>query len=98
MSQYVQVWKAKVGQSDVEQLLAVRPDAIAEAKRLCPALVRADLMRVDDETWLDVLTWSAPDGEEQLMASVDKFDALHRMHSLLEDAEQVGRGEVVASA
>ena len=98
MSQYVQVWKAKVGESDVEQLLAVRPDAIAEAKRLCPALVRAELIRVDNETWLDVLTWSAPDGEEQLMATADKFDALHRMHSFLENAEQVGRGEVVASA
>lgn len=97
MTRYVQVWKAKVAEGDVEQLLAVRPDAIAEAKRLCPALVRADLVRVDDETWLDVLTWSAPDGEEQLMASADNFDALHRMHRLLEDAEQIGCGELVAS-
>ncbi len=98
MSQYVQVWKAKVAEGDVEHLLAVRPDAIAEAKRLCPALVRAELVRVDDETWMDVLTWNAPDGEEQLMARADDFDALHRMHSFLESAEQVGRGEVVASA
>lgn len=96
MSQYVQVWKAKVAENDVEELLALRPDAIAEAKRLCPALVRADLVRVDNETWLDVLIWSAPDGEEQLMARADNFDALHRMHSFLHNAEQVGRGEVLA--
>ena len=98
MPEYVQVWKAKVAEGDVEKLLAVRPDAIAEAKRLCAALVRAELVRVDRETWLDVLTWDAPDGEEQLMAEAERFDALHRMHSFLEDAEQVGRGEVVASA
>jgi hypothetical protein len=98
MSQYVQVWKAKVAESEVEQLLAVRPAAIEEAKRLCPALLRAELVRADDGTWLDVLTWSAADGEEQLMARAEEFDALNRMHAFLENAEQVGRGEVVASA
>ena len=55
-------------------------------------------MRAGDGTWLDVLTWSVPDGEERLMARAEAFDALHRMHDLLEDAEQVGRGEVMASS
>ena len=36
MAEYVQVWKAKVADGDVDKLLAVRPEAIAEAKRLCP--------------------------------------------------------------
>ena len=98
MTQYVQVWTATVAEDVVAELLAVRGDAIAEAKRLCPALVRAELVRVADERWLDVLTWSAPDGEEQLMTRADEFDALHRMHALLQSAEQVGRGEVVATA
>lgn len=87
MSQYVQVWKARVPDGRVEELLAVRPEAIAEARRVCPALVRADLLRVDADVWLDVLTWSGPDGEERLMARAEAFDALHRMHSLLEDAD-----------
>ena len=98
MTEYVQVWKANVADRDVDALLAVRPDAIAEAKRLCPALLRADLVRVGDGNWLDVLTWSAADGEERLMARAEEFDALHRMHGFLSDAEQVGRGELVASA
>ena len=98
MAAYVQVWKAKVADDDVEELLSVRPAAIAEAKRLCPVLVRAELVRASDGVWLDVLTWSAPDGEEQLMARAGEFDALHRMHGLLEGAEQVGRGEVASSA
>ena len=98
MSQYVQVWRAKVADEDVEPLLAVRPAAVAEAKRLCPELLRAELVRVGDGTWLDVLTWSVADGEERLMAKADEFDALNRMHGFLEDAEQVGRAEVVASA
>lgn len=98
MAEYVQVWRAEVADSDVEQLLAVRAEAIAEAKRLCPALLRAQLVDAGDGTWLDVLTWDAPDGEEQLMAHADRFDALNRMHAPLASAQQVGRGAVVADA
>jgi hypothetical protein len=97
MAEFVQVWRARVAETDVEPLLAVRPAAIAEAKRFCPELLRAELVRMDDGTWLDVLAWSVPDGEERLMANADQFDALNRMHGCLEDAEQVGRGEVVAA-
>jgi hypothetical protein len=97
MTEFVQVWRAKVADADVEPLLAVRPAAINEAKGLCPELVRAELVNVGDGVWLDVLTWSVADGEERLMAKADQFDALNRMHAYLESAEQVGRGEVVTS-
>jgi hypothetical protein len=98
MKEYLQVWRAKVAAGDEEQLLAVRPAAIAEAKRLCPELLRADLVSLGDGSWLDVLTWSVPDGEERLMARAEEFRELHAMHDLLEDAEQIGRGEVALSA
>lgn len=98
MTEYLQVWRARVAAEDVERLLAVRPAAIAEAQRLCPELLRADLVRLEDGVWLDVLTWSSADGEERLMARAEEFDALHAMHALLEDAEQVGRGEIMAAA
>jgi hypothetical protein len=96
MAEFVQVWRAKVAEADVVPLLAVRPAAIAEARELCPELLRADLVRLGDGTWLDVLTWSVADGEERLMAKAEHFDAVSRMHGFLEDAEQIGRGEVVA--
>jgi hypothetical protein len=60
--------------------------------------VHSDLVRVGDGSWLDVLTWSVPDGEERLMARAEEFRELHAMHDLLEDAEPVARGEVVLSA
>ena len=95
MSEYLQVWHARVPEDNVEQLLDLRPAAIAEAQRLCPQLLAAELVRLDDGTWLDVLRWSAPDGEERLMEHADRFDALHKMHALLEDAVPLGRGEIV---
>ena len=94
MSEYLQVWRAKVADGAEEELLAVRPAAIAEAKRLCPELLRADLVKLGDGTWLDVLTWTVPDGEERLMARAEEFRELHAMHDLLEDAEALGRGQI----
>ncbi len=98
MSQYLQVWRARVPEENVEQLLELRPAAIAEARRLCPELLSAELVRLGDGTWLDVLRWSRPDGEERLMAFADRFDALHKMHALLEDAVPIGRGEIVGES
>ncbi len=94
MSEYVQVWQAKVADEAVEQLLAVRPAAIAEAMRLCPELVGADLVDIGGGQWLDVLRWTCPDGEERLMGKAEEFQALNEMHGLLEDATQIGRGAV----
>jgi hypothetical protein len=97
MTEYLQVWRARVAEGSVERLLGLRAAAIAEAQRLCPELLAADLVRLDDGTWLDVLRWSCPDGEERLMRHADRFDAVLKMHELLEDATQVGRGEIVAA-
>ncbi|MDY7102310.1 MAG: hypothetical protein S0880_14080 [Actinomycetota bacterium] len=98
MSEYVQVWKATVRSEVVDELLAVRPDAIAEAMRLCPELIGADLVDLGNGDWLDVLRWSAADGEERLMTRASEFDALGRMHALFEDATPIGRGAVVVAA
>jgi hypothetical protein len=96
--EYVQVWQAKVTDDNVAELLRVRNAAIAEAQALCPELIGAELVRADEGVWLDVLRWSVPDGEERLMRHAAEFDAVARMHALLDDAKRVGRGEVLASA
>ena len=95
MAEYVTVFRAKVAEGDVKPLLAVEPKAIAEAKRLCPELLGADLVNIGDSTWLHVLRWSAADSVERLMARAEEFDLVHVMHGYLADAEEVGHGEVV---
>jgi hypothetical protein len=96
MSEYLTVFRAKVTEADVKPLLEVEPQAIAEAKRLCPELLGAELVNVGDGTWLHVLRWSASDSVERLMARADEFDLVHSMHGYLADAEQIGHGEVVS--
>jgi hypothetical protein len=62
MAEYLQVWKARVDEANVERLLELRPAAIAEAQRLCPELLAAELVHLEDGTWLAVLRCSRADG------------------------------------
>jgi hypothetical protein len=96
MTEYVTVWRVRVAEGDVKPLLDVEPKAIAEAKRLCPELLGADLVNVGDGTWLHVLRWTASDAAERLMARAEEFDLVHTMHGYLADAEEVGHGEVMS--
>lgn len=95
MAQYLQIFRARVPEESVERLLEIRPLAIAEAQRLCPDLLRAELVRLDDGTWLDVLAWSSPDGDQRLMERAAEFDAVTKMHDLLVDVQEPLRGEIV---
>ena len=98
MGEYLQIFRAGVPQQSVAALLEIRPTAIAEAQRLCPELLRAQLVRLDDGTWLDVLTWGRPDGERRLLARAAEFHAVTRMHDLLADVEEPLRGEIIHSS
>jgi hypothetical protein len=95
MSGCVTVWRAKVAEGDEQPLVDVEPKAIAEAMRLCPELLGAELVNLGDGTWLHVLRWSAADSVERLMARAEEFDLVNTMHGYLADAEEVGHGEVV---
>ncbi len=96
MSEYLTVFRAKVAEEDVTPLLEVEPNAIAEARRLCPELLGTDLVDVGDGTWLHVLRWSARDSVERLMARAEEFDLVHTMHGYLAEAEEIGHGEVLS--
>jgi hypothetical protein len=98
VGEYLQIFRAGVPQPSVAALLEIRPAAIAEAQRLCPELLRAQLVRLDDGTWLDVLTWGRPDGQQRPRARVAEFHAVTRMHDLLADVEEPLRGEIVPTS
>ena len=94
VTHFVQVFRAKVDPANVDRLLEIRPRAIAQAREACPVLVRAELVRLDEETWLDVVTWTAPDGAEQLMARAADLPLLGEMHALIGDVLGVDLGEL----
>ena len=97
MSNVVQVFRAKVDPANVTRLLEIRPKAIAQAQEACPVLLRADLVRLDEETWLDILTWSEPNGAEQLMAVAAELPLLGEMHGLIGEVLTVDNGDLAHS-
>ncbi|GAB3953681.1 hypothetical protein GCM10029976_094340 [Kribbella albertanoniae] len=97
MPNVVQVFRAKIDPENVAHLLQVRPAAIAQAQAACQALVRAELVRLDDDVWLDILIWSEPDGPEQLMKHAAELPLLAEMHSLVGEMLWAESGELAHS-
>lgn len=62
----IEIYRAKIDPADVDRLLEIRADAVVEFQQQVPELLQADLVRLEDGVWLDVLTWSAPVDEERI--------------------------------
>jgi hypothetical protein len=93
----VQVFRAKVDPANVSRLLEIRPEAIEQARAACPVLLRAELVRLDEDTWLDILTWSEADGAAQLMQRAGELPLLGEMHSLVSEVVAMDIGELAHS-
>ena len=94
MANVVQVFRATVDPADEARLLEIRPAAIAQAQAACPALLRAELVRLDEHTWLDILTWDGPGGAEKLMAQAGELPLLGEMHALVGEVLAIDTGEL----
>jgi hypothetical protein len=92
---YIEIYRARIDPGNVDRLLKIRSDAVAEFQRLVPELRRADLVRLDDDVWLDVLTWSAPVSEEQVAEAAEAAPVSAEMHSLMTEMLGHDRGELV---
>lgn len=62
----IEIYRAKIDPADVNRLLEIRADAVAEFQQQVPELLQADLVRLDDGVWLDILTWSVPVEEARI--------------------------------
>ena len=62
----IEIYRAKIDPANVDRLLEIRADAVAEFQQQVPELLQADFVRLEDDVWLDVLTWSAPVDDERI--------------------------------
>jgi hypothetical protein len=61
----VEIRRVRIEPANVERFLQIRGVAMLELQRRCPQLRQADLVRLGDDTWLDILTWSGPVDRER---------------------------------
>ena len=94
----IEVYRVKIDPAKVERLLEIRAAAVAEFQEQVPELQRAELVRLDGETWLDILTWSEPVDPDRVGNAAMCTPTSAEMHSLI--AEELGhyRGDLVHSS
>lgn len=94
MTHYTDVFQATLDPAKAERLLIVRAAAMEQLAARVPSFVRADLVRLDERTWLDILVWSAETGAQDAMAAAADIPALVEMHELMDEVTRHEQGVV----
>jgi hypothetical protein len=95
MNSLIDVFKSEVPEPQAERLLELREAALPELRRRCPGLLRAELVRLDATTWLDLLEWRDAQAAEEAATHFGAIPELIEMHELVGAPERHERGEVV---
>lgn len=53
----IEIYRVKIDPANVARLLQIRGAAMAEFREQIPELRQAELVRLDDNIWLDIQTW-----------------------------------------
>jgi hypothetical protein len=90
----VEIYRVKVDPARVGRLLQIHDQAVAEYQEQVPELVGIELVRLDDETWLDIIRWSAPVDPQRLEAAACS-PAASEVHEIMAQELAHDRGELV---
>jgi hypothetical protein len=93
----IEMYRVKVDPANVERLLEIRDAAVAEFQEQVPELLQADLVRLDDDVWLDILRWSGPVDPGRIDAAAQCTPASAEMHGLIAAELEHETGELVHS-
>jgi hypothetical protein len=93
----IEIYRVRIDPGDAERLLEIRAAAVAEFREQVPELLSADLVRLTDDVWLDILRWSDAVDSERIAAAAECTPISAEMHGLIADELGHDRGELVHS-
>jgi hypothetical protein len=93
----IEIYRVRVDPANVDRLLEIHDAAVAEYQERVPELLGIDLVRLEDDVWLDIIRWSEPVDAERLAAAACG-PAAAEVHALLADELGHDRGEIVHSS
>jgi hypothetical protein len=94
----IEIYRVKIEPADVDRLIEIRAAAVAEFQEQVPELLQADLVRLDDGAWLDILTWSEPVDAERIAKAAECTPTSAEMHGSIADVLGHDQGELVHSS
>ena len=81
----IEIYRVRIDPANVDRLLEIRAAAVAEFQEQVPELVRADLVRLEGDVWLDILLWSEPVDPERMNEAASCTPTSAEMHGLIAD-------------
>ena len=91
----IEVYRVRIDPANVARLMEIRGAAVAEFQEQVPELLRAELVRLEDDVWLDILHWSEPVDDDRISAAAQCTPSSAEMHGLIADELGHDRGELV---
>jgi hypothetical protein len=91
----VEIYRVRVDPANVDRLLEIHDAAVAEFQEQVPELLGIDLVRLEDDVWLDIIRWSEPVDDERLAAASACTPPAAELHTLMTDELGHDRGELV---
>lgn len=93
----IEIYRVRVDPANVERLLEIHDEAVAEYQEHIPELLGIELVRLDEDTWLDIIRWSGPVDPQRMEAAACGPRAAE-VHALMADELGHDRGELVHSS
>ena len=75
----------KTDPADTEELLVRRAALVAAVRKACPGLLHAQLVKVDDETWIDAWRWDSRASAEAALAQAPNLPEAAAAFALTRD-------------
>jgi hypothetical protein len=94
----IEIYRVRIDPADVDRLLEIREAAVKEFQGQVPELEQAELVRLEDDTWLDVLRWSESVDPERIGKAAEGAPTSAEMHALIADELDHYRGELIRSS
>lgn len=85
MSVTYEVVRSKVRPGREGEMLELRPRMIAAVRERFPELLDAQLVRMEDGTWMDLVSWSSREAAEKAAAAMEDIPEAAAMAGLLEE-------------
>jgi hypothetical protein len=94
-SGYLEIVHARIRPGAEQDMLALRPDFLAAMRRAVPGLVDARLVRLEDGTWLDVVTWASQADAKAAVAAHEQVPEAAQMGTYITEILGIQQGVVV---
>jgi hypothetical protein len=95
MSQLLEVHKATVDPANAAALVALRPRLIDAVRAACPGFAGATLVRLDEQTWLDVIEWESAEASAAAREVEAYLPEAAELFSLIQEQLSADVGEIV---